>query len=120
MTNHLPTTPQGDESLESILATHKKSLSTYDLNELYPALEHLITAETDKAVAEALEAATKLWDLLDDIDTLPDMIKPVTREQHQKLWQSMVKKTDKRHAIMESDGYKLTLRSAQPNQGEGE
>ncbi len=55
------------------------------------------------------EAAAKLWDLLDDIDTLADAAKPNSLERHKELWQRMVRISEKRHAIMQSDGYNLTF-----------
>ena len=57
------------------------------------------------------EIAEKLWGILDDIDTLPDMIHPNTLEGHEKCWKMMVKRAEKRHKLLKTDGYKLFLPS---------
>jgi hypothetical protein len=53
--------------------------------------------------------AEELWAILDDIDSLHDMIHPKTSEGHEKCWKMMVKRAEKRHKILETDGYKLFL-----------
>ena len=55
------------------------------------------------------EVAEKLWELLDSIDTLPDMLHPSTPEGHEKTWRMMVKRAEERHKYLESDGYILRL-----------
>ncbi len=54
------------------------------------------------------EVAKELWDLLDSIDTLPDMLHPNNERAHDKCWRMMVKRAEKRHKYLTSDGYKLT------------
>ena len=54
-----------------------------------------------KQIAEAL------WDILDDIDSLPDMIHPRTREGHEKTWRMMVKRAEKGHKLLKTDGFTL-------------
>lgn len=54
------------------------------------------------------DRAIKLWDILDSIDTLPDMIHPSNAEGHEKCWKMMVKRAEKRHDILMSDGYLLS------------
>jgi len=54
-------------------------------------------------------AARALWAMLDDIDTLPDVIKPVTVEDYVRLARSVRAVVEKRHAILETDGYVLSL-----------
>lgn len=49
----------------------------------------------------------KLWDILDHIDSLPDMIHPNTPEGHEKCWRMMVRRAEKRHDILQTDGYTL-------------
>ena len=58
--------------------------------------------KTYKQIAEAL------WGLLDSIDNLPDMIHPSNTEGHKKTWKMMVKRAEKRHKLLKSDGHKLT------------
>lgn len=53
--------------------------------------------------------AEKLWSLLDSIDTLPDMIHPNTPEGHEKCWKMMVKRAEKRHELLKTDGYNLWI-----------
>lgn len=52
--------------------------------------------------------AEKLWDLLDEIDTLPDALHPNTIEAHERCWKLMVETAKKRHKILSTDGYTLT------------
>ena len=54
------------------------------------------------------EIAKKLWGILDDIDTLPDMLHPSEYEMADKCWRMMVKRAEKRHRYLVSDGYELT------------
>ena len=53
--------------------------------------------------------AEKLWDLLDSIDSLPDMIHPNDEAGHEKCWKMMVMRAEKRHKLLETDGYKLYI-----------
>lgn len=53
------------------------------------------------------ERTEKLWDLLDSIDSLPDMIHPNDANGHEKCWKMMVKRVEKRHEVLQSDGYSL-------------
>jgi len=53
------------------------------------------------------QIAEKLWKLLDSIDTLPDMIHPNTEALHEKTWRMMVKRAEKRHKLLKTDGYIL-------------
>ena len=55
------------------------------------------------------QIAEELWALLDSIDTLPDMIHPSNEEGHEKCWKMMVKRAEKRHDLLKSDGYNLTI-----------
>lgn len=54
-------------------------------------------------------AAEKLWGLLDDIDTLTDVIKPTSLEGYAMFYQAAVKRADQRHLILISDGYSLHI-----------
>ena len=58
------------------------------------------------------DIAKELWDLLDSIDTLPDILHPNSKEGHEKCWKMMVKRAEKRHKLLKSDGFNLT----QPHQ----
>ena len=81
------------------------------LQSIRPQLENLLQAERQKReeVVEAeRERSTKLWDILDHIDTIPDMMHPNTPEAHEKCWRYMVEATHKRHDILKTDGYNLT------------
>ena len=55
------------------------------------------------------QIAEELWKLLDSIDTLPDMIHPHTIGGHEKIWKMMVKRAEKRHKLLKTDGYHLFL-----------
>tara|TARA_R110000851_G_scaffold300144_1_gene456256 strand:+ start:168 stop:503 length:336 start_codon:yes stop_codon:yes gene_type:complete len=67
----------------------------------------LHTQKVEEAVREEREKTESLWDILDDIDSLPDMIHPNTAEGHEKCWKMMVKWTERRHEVLKSDGYIL-------------
>ncbi len=54
------------------------------------------------------DIAKALWEILDDIDTLPDMLHPSEDAMADKCWRMMVKRAGKRHQYLFSDGYKLT------------
>lgn len=54
------------------------------------------------------DIAKALWGILDDIDTLPDMLKPSTPEMADKCWRMMVGRAEKRHQYLLSNGYILT------------
>lgn len=54
------------------------------------------------------EIAKALWKILDDIDTLPDMLHPSEYEMADKCWRMMVVRANKRHKYLLSDGYTLT------------
>ena len=49
-------------------------------------------------------AAERLWDILDDIDTLSDSMKP----EQTAFYQAVMEWVAKRHSILKSDGYELT------------
>lgn len=53
------------------------------------------------------QIAEELWRLLDSIDTLPDMIHPRTIEGHEKTWKMMIRRAEKRHQLLKTDGYTL-------------
>lgn len=55
------------------------------------------------------EAAEKLWGLLDDIDTLTDVINPTTLQGYARFYQAAVKRAEQRHLILISDGYSLHI-----------
>jgi len=53
------------------------------------------------------QIAKELWNILDSIDTLPDMIHPSSLEGHEKCWKMMVKRAEERHKFLKSDGFNL-------------
>jgi hypothetical protein len=55
------------------------------------------------------DAAEKLWGLLDDIDTLTDIIKPTTLEGYARFYQAALVRCNRRHLILVSDGYSLHI-----------
>lgn len=55
------------------------------------------------------QIAEELWDLLDSIDSLPDMNHPTTKDGYKKCCEMMVKRADKRHKLLRTDGFKLFL-----------
>lgn len=54
------------------------------------------------------ERVVKLWDMLDDIDSVPDMLHPNTERGHESTWKMMVAIAEKRHKILKTDGFTLT------------
>ncbi len=54
-------------------------------------------------------AAEKLWGLLDDIDTLTDVIKPTSLKGYAAFYSAAVKMAERRFLILTSDGYDLTI-----------
>ena len=54
-------------------------------------------------------AAEKLWGLLDDIDTLTDVIKPTSLHGYVRFYQAAVKRAEQRHLVLVSDGYSLHI-----------
>lgn len=54
-------------------------------------------------------AAEKLWGLLDDIDTLTDVIKPTSLQGYASFYRAAVKYAEQRHLILTSDGYSLFI-----------
>ena len=55
------------------------------------------------------EVSRALWDLLDDIDTLSDMLKPDGLKSYELFYKKVMEIQRKRHEYMESDGDVLTL-----------
>lgn len=53
------------------------------------------------------QKAEDLWQLLDDIDTLSDMIKPSDEREYKCFYDETMKRVKKRMCIFQSDGYKL-------------
>ena len=62
-----------------------------------------MTDKTDqlRKIAEAL------WELLDDIDTESDAIKPVDEAGYKAFYEAAMRHAQKRHRYMASDGYNL-------------
>ena len=62
---------------------------------------------------EYKEIATELWGLLDDIDTASDMFKPCENngiKSYENFYKYAMKKSEKRHKLLKSDGHKLYLK----------
>ena len=53
------------------------------------------------------DAAEKLWGLLDDIDTLTDIIKPTSLQGYARFYQAALVRAERRHLVLVSDGYSL-------------
>lgn len=69
-------------------------------------------APLKQEIAPELEKiAEKLWDLLDDIDTASDMFKPKDLIGYQAFYRYVMKKAEKRHELLFSDGYELFYRN---------
>ena len=51
--------------------------------------------------------AELLWSLLDDIDTMSDVIKPHDLKGYQAFYSQALRLSEKRHKVFFSDGYKL-------------
>ena len=49
----------------------------------------------------------KLWQIIDDVDTLSDVFKPTELIQYKNYFRAVNKRLAKRHEILESDGYDL-------------
>lgn len=55
------------------------------------------------------EKAEALWSIIDDIDTLSDVIKPSTEKGYKAFYEAVMKKQKERHKYLTSyDGYTLT------------
>ena len=54
-------------------------------------------------------AATKLFELLDIIDTLPDAMHPSTLEDYKNYMDLVNKLAQKRHEYLDTDGYQFYL-----------
>ncbi len=54
--------------------------------------------------------AVSLWGILDDIDTLSDMLKPSDEKGYRKFYAMALKRAEKRHALLHSDGYEVAQR----------
>ena len=65
-------------------------------------LRRVIKTKTEK---DYKKIAEELWKLLDNIDSIPDMIHPNTELGHKKCWQMMVNTAEKRHKFLKTDGY---------------
>lgn len=48
-----------------------------------------------------------LWSILDDIDTLSDIYKPNDLKGYILFYEDVMKRVEKRHKILTSDGYNL-------------
>lgn len=70
-------------------------------------VKDFLSSSIERARREERLKSEKLWDLLDSIDTLPDMLHPSDVKGHEKCWKMMVNIAEKRHKILKSDGYKL-------------
>ncbi len=57
---------------------------------------------------EERERAEKLWQLLDDIDTMSDAIKPDDLAGYRRFYDYALLHCAKRHQYLKSDGYTLT------------
>lgn len=78
--------------------------------EMFTFIESILSSAERKAserAAEERERSKRLWDILDEIDTLPDMLHPYDSESHEKTWRIMVERASKRHEILTTDGYEL-------------
>jgi hypothetical protein len=53
--------------------------------------------------------AEKLWDLLDDIDSLSDVIKPTSENGYKCFYNNAMKICKERHNHLSSDGCELKL-----------
>ena len=54
-------------------------------------------------------AAEQLWGMLDDIDTLTDIIKPTSLEGYARFYQAAVQRCNRRHEVLVSDGFSLHI-----------
>jgi hypothetical protein len=55
------------------------------------------------------EAAERLWQILDNIDALSDMIKPTSLKGYAAFYQGVMNRVGERFKILISDGYNLFL-----------
>lgn len=72
-------------------------------------MRDLTQQETDENSPEA-----KLYQLLDDIDTLSDVIKPTTLKGYEIYFKRVTAKHMQRHEILDTDGYKLYKHGCAP------
>lgn len=55
------------------------------------------------------DIAEKLWDLLDEVDTLSDIIKPNGENGYKCFYNNAMRICSKRHDLLSSDGYGLKI-----------
>jgi hypothetical protein len=77
------------------------------INDILPDIRDALTDIAALSAQIERERTEKLWGILDDIDSIPDMLHPNTPEGHEQCWKMMVKRADERHDVLETDGYKL-------------
>jgi hypothetical protein len=58
--------------------------------------------------------SAELWQMLDDIDTFSDAIKPSTPEGYKAFYENTMKRIQLRHSIHKSNGYELFPRGVMP------
>ena len=73
------------------------------------ALEEKVDKLTQTSQTSPYERiAEELWDLLDGIDTLSDIIKPSNLKGYKQFYRLAMEKVSKRHVFLRSNGYDLT------------
>lgn len=63
----------------------------------------------EKDVKAYKEAAEKLWKLVDEIDTVSDVIKPSDEKGYIDFYVTVMNFVEQRHKFLQSDGYLLSL-----------
>jgi hypothetical protein len=58
---------------------------------------------------EMCRISGRLWELLDNIDTAADVLKPSVQDDYEEFYRYAMHESKKRHKLLESDGYKLYL-----------
>jgi len=74
----------------------------------YPHAPDLGVIPPTLVPVEERERAEKLWQLLDDIDTASDAIKPHDLVGFTQFYEYVLQQCEKRHQYLKSDGYTLT------------
>jgi hypothetical protein len=83
------------------------------MNEVVPTVsrekkfDNRMRLEKIDSVKKLRHIVEQLYTLLDDIDTLSDMIKPSDIQEYKLFYTAAIKKAESRHMYIETDGYNL-------------
>ena len=97
-----------NELLTLVKRGHEAVINEEEIEEYDGELRTFITSLRTSRDTYWKERVEKLWGMLDDIDSVPDMLHPNTERGHESTWKMMVAIAEKRHKILKTDGFTLT------------